>query len=431
MYSYNFDMVDPQVSVPPVTHNHDPDCALPLCPVRVKRENELHAGVEDMECDDGRYTEVTPRSGFAAGRSPLLDGGMAPFLDMEGLVQHGMKVEEYGLGQPSPKFENEQLFYDSDPQDEAVGPYHRAIDEHITTAMKEEWTPVAYEPAQSSSPRDLITNVRLSQGKRPTFKKNSRYANSLQLPQLTGAARERFKIQRERIERWQVANNIRPDDPETKRANNRALKLQIREEMRQKKMRDKSVRDVENGQAPKNLRSGSVLENKSNDIENLAGSNRISRNLRRSRRLQKLESRNKSATTTVAETDTETDTETELNQETHSPVSAFLKFVPVFDPRVAKEGERLQQQIEQDATKNFNGTGTPYLNTAPAGNVPVTWSTQMQQSEKQTFNRDLPKAPIRHASRRRIVKVDYELPEGKARLEWDTDLVRRLFGEIE
>lgn len=29
------------------------------------------------------------------------------------------------------------------------------------------------------------------------------------------------------------------------------------------------------------------------------------------------------------------------------------------------------------------------------------------------------------------VLVDYELPEGDDRLEWDTDAVRRIFGEIE
>jgi hypothetical protein len=28
-------------------------------------------------------------------------------------------------------------------------------------------------------------------------------------------------------------------------------------------------------------------------------------------------------------------------------------------------------------------------------------------------------------------RVDYELPAGEERLEWDTDLVRRTFGEIE
>ncbi|KAF2130967.1 hypothetical protein P153DRAFT_287286 [Dothidotthia symphoricarpi CBS 119687] len=30
-----------------------------------------------------------------------------------------------------------------------------------------------------------------------------------------------------------------------------------------------------------------------------------------------------------------------------------------------------------------------------------------------------------------FVLVDYPLPEGEARLDWDTDLVRRLFGEIQ
>jgi hypothetical protein len=29
------------------------------------------------------------------------------------------------------------------------------------------------------------------------------------------------------------------------------------------------------------------------------------------------------------------------------------------------------------------------------------------------------------------VLADYELPAGEERLEWDTDLVRRTFGEIE
>ena len=29
------------------------------------------------------------------------------------------------------------------------------------------------------------------------------------------------------------------------------------------------------------------------------------------------------------------------------------------------------------------------------------------------------------------VLVDYELPGGRARLDWDTDLIRRLFGEID
>jgi hypothetical protein len=39
--------------------------------------------------------------------------------------------------------------------------------------------------------------------------------------------------------------------------------------------------------------------------------------------------------------------------------------------------------------------------------------------------------PKTQGNRKRRVLVDYELPAGDARLGWDTDRVRRLFGEIE
>jgi hypothetical protein len=35
-----------------------------------------------------------------------------------------------------------------------------------------------------------------------------------------------------------------------------------------------------------------------------------------------------------------------------------------------------------------------------------------------------------HTKVKSRVMVDYELPEGDDRLDWDTDLVRRLYGEI-
>lgn len=118
--------------------------------------------------------------------------------------------------------------------------YHPVTRIDNEPATKERQTSIKYEPESSeppfsSSPRDAITATRYLFTKGPTFNKNSRDSRALQLPKITGQARQRFKEQKKRIEQWQAEIGVRPDDNEAKSLNKRQRKRMKKEMNRRRR----------------------------------------------------------------------------------------------------------------------------------------------------------------------------------------------------
>jgi hypothetical protein len=110
------------------------------------------------------------------------------------------------------------------------------------------------------------------------------------------------------------------------------------------------------------------------------------------------------------------DKEAQLYSDEYQPLDGFPDSDPENDPR--DETERVRESREKA------------LNMVEALNM----KTQKKKRSlrplmaDQTVGGRVSKEADKRAAK---TKVDYKLPGGGARLEWDTDLVRRLFGEIE
>ncbi|KAH7359879.1 hypothetical protein BKA66DRAFT_219978 [Pyrenochaeta sp. MPI-SDFR-AT-0127] len=290
-----------------------------------------------------------------------------------------------------------------------------------------------FKEEYSSSPRDAITEARTTASiKGPKFNKFNTDGRAQQLPKLTGHARKRYKEQKQRIEEWQAQNGIKPDDQETRLENKRVSK-----EQRKARRRRKRIERVSATAALFKAEHDSLLalsgdtskvcnvphaQSDPNTIAIPAKRKKNRRNLLRGRRAQSLFERDL-ATDGRFET---FDHVAELRCGTFQPLSGFSGTSVLLNTQGEKE---MQQQDAEDAMEmaqslNIPRHGNPHLDVQSYAK-----DNYGEQQEGEVKFRLMPKGD-EPKLRKPGVLVDYGLPEGEARLDWDTDLVRRLFGEI-
>lgn len=143
---------------------------------------------------------------------------------------------------------------------EKMDSYDSASETELGIIRERLHTPLKYEPASSeedgsSSPRDVISSARRWASVRgPKFDKFDRRSNALQLPKLTGRARERFNLQRLRVKQWQAEHDITPVDREAKRDNRRTIQKLKRDRRKQRKLERRSA-----ATSMLNIEDGSLL----------------------------------------------------------------------------------------------------------------------------------------------------------------------------
>jgi hypothetical protein len=184
-YAHTMNLPYLQVHMPSKTRQHNPDCRLPLCP-HLARDGNHARGDRTREVADRRIKEE-PFSSPHCGRKPI-------------------KNEPFSAPFRAPLLPKRELF---------------------SSPRRDEPPPTA---AYSSSPRDSILQGRHAANGQ-LIGKNKTYKN---LPKLTGANRQRFKAQKQSIEKWQAENNVKT--PQQEREEKGQLKRVQREVKRQKRL---------------------------------------------------------------------------------------------------------------------------------------------------------------------------------------------------
>lgn len=323
-----------KVNRPPYVSGHDPDCRLPLCPIRLG------------QTDDYISNDVTEQ-----GSSPCFQ------------------------------------------------------DESFTPSKSELFTANA---EYSSSPRDGISETR-SYLKGPKFNERSRY----QLPQLTGASRERFKLQKKTMEKWQADNGITTTAKDAEK---------VLEEKRDMRRLGKQLRR----QKKEDMRTISMVPlSYEDDVSRASTPDYIATPTKRSHKQKKKAMSGRHASSELLNADGANggriqtfDEEAELYSDEYQPLDGFPDSDPEDDPRdenesVRERGEKALKMVELLKEKTKRKTRRSLSAAQGRGRV----------SKKE--------GGMKLDTRLIKKKVDYELPTGEGRLDWDTDLVRRLFGEIE
>ena len=266
-------------------------------------------------------------------------------------------------------------------------------EEHITPSKLE----IPSEDPFSSSPREGIKdtfNLMSAQGHR-----RRRCTGASRLPKLTGVARERFKAQKKIIEEWQANQLAELDDQTLKQQKERLGQLM---ECQQK------TQNVQNS-------NFGTAKNPEAETEALR-----STQLRNGRTIY-IFGHNSPGKEIVKEFGSTTESHREMLHEV-STTQTSLEVLAVRDEREGEAGQvedmtGIAQYLEF-REKHYTGndvhprTKDEYGEQQHKGN-PVVISTDVGLKAKSSK-----------------VLVDYELPEGDSRLDWDTDYVRRLFGEI-
>jgi hypothetical protein len=241
----------------------------------------------------------------------------------------------------------------------------------------------------SSSPRDGIADAQ-TLVRRPKVNGNQKYQ---QLPQLTGAKRQPFEAQKKSIEKREHDNNIKPNDLDQRRP----IKRPNKRERRQRKLQKRQANELNYGDEVKETE----LRRRSRELfeaDNARGG-----------RVEKL------------------DPEAELYKESWQPIAGFADDEGLRDVRDEMEDRKLRaeralsmvQQLK-DAKKASDLFPLRAAGSARRGRRRAKGRAELEHDE----GRKKQKSQFR-------VLVDYELPAGEARLPWDTDYVRRIFGEIE
>jgi hypothetical protein len=339
-YEHDLNMPHPQVSLPPVVTDHNPNCPLPLCPARVS-ETKPH--------DVNMRVRRTPE-----------------------------------------RFIKDEV---------STPPRRRAVDTRY-----------------SSSPRDGISEAR-------RFVKGPKFngARSFQqLPKLTGANWVRFKNQKRGVEQWQADNGVRPFDMDRKLA----------EEKKQKRI--KKDRNKENRLA-KETREGPVLnygdETLRKPIQDaVAGADR-----QRSKNIKEIELIRDASGPFKADAVKQGSIETFVSRakqykSSFRPTGGFPEYTPMQNSREEIEDGPQHNKNTADMVSSLKD------GSKPSGQRPLSMGSfpiDKIEPPKSMVNMDERTGQKNQVNRKSRVVVGYELPRGDARLDWDTDRVRRLFGEIE
>jgi hypothetical protein len=321
-------------------------------------------------------------------------------------------------------------------RDTAMDLYNHVMETDTAPMDHENGTPVKSDPSffdtsYSSSPRDAITEARKSRKLRgPKFDKNDTCSNAKHLPKLTGDARQRFKIQKERIEQWQTKNGVVPDDP-SRRLENRKLFQKQQKESRKKK---KKIQE-RNRLAALALKT---TDNTSLDNVSVAsstqdcnaiggGTNHNKKKGGKGLRSRRAQSFYKADLASGGKFET-FDAEAELYRDTFRPIAGFPEPSVPLDER--DEREKKQQSVLNAMEMIQAVKETPKI-LYPLTSVQSTlrdYEKDKQRKEEVEQRRETKKTK---KGRKPRVLVDYDLPSGDERLDWDTDEVRLVFGEIE
>ncbi|KAF1917061.1 hypothetical protein BDU57DRAFT_517529, partial [Ampelomyces quisqualis] len=233
--------------------------------------------------------------------------------------------------------------------------------------------------AYSSSPRKGIPEAR-------AFVKGPKYNhknNSAQLPKLTGAKRERFKMQKRAVEEWQAENGIKPYDRNNEIEAKRGFK-KMKQQLKQERRKSRSHKTQE-----------TTSEYASNGIPAKRPSKK-SKRARTQRRAGELFERD-AASAGAMET---FDPKAELHKDSFQPISGFPEHA--FSP----DGQGNVQDRKQNVARAMGLAGSLTYSAVPS-------SPHSLDVTQRTNSPD-------HG--------DGEPLSDESRLDWDTDEVRRLFG---
>lgn len=285
--------------------------------------------------------------------------------------------------------------------------YETSLEPHIEheprTPVKLEHTSSDYH--YSSSPREIIASGRSLAGGKALWK----------LPKLTGSSKKRFKQQKQRIEQWQEEQRIKPETSNERLERKKAARKEMRRQRRQKR-RERRMAHAEATLASIQQQCGSL------DL-----SQPVFRAMPTSSQIHPTPG---DLTAVPAK---------RLEEPKDLPQAVLLQ-------RIFDENSRNWQQPLITRGKRFGETPTLFPMMTRTTNV----SQQQARHEEgrqglkhsmemglggRGHGDDVYRTHQREENRQETAKpsvlVDYSLPEGEARLDWDTDLVRRLFGEIQ
>jgi hypothetical protein len=339
MYAHTMDIPILRVSLPPGITNHNPDCSLPHCPIRLAQNSQ--------NADKMSITEDTDR--------PIKDEPSTP-------VRRG---------------------------------------------------PLTLDTGYSSSPRDSIIEARY-------FLKKPKFGGNRKLPKLTGASRQRFKFQKNSIEKWQAENNIKPFDANRKLEEKIELK-RMKKELKMQKRREKrlagdSILKYEDGPTVALNPATTAILAKQHSKKNRDVGHR-----HRTRNLYDVDVANGGNVERF-------DPEAELYKKSFQPIAGFPESIVI--QNVREEMEYRQNQIGNTVNMIELPKFNPQSNRQCLLGVGRSASDDVDQLNRKD-DAEGGSEEGKGRSNKSGAIVDYELPMGEARLDWDTDFVRRLFGEIE
>lgn len=264
--------------------------------------------------------------------------------------------------------------------------------------------------AQSSSPRDRISEARsLVKGPKFTGRNGSSF-----LPKLSGKNRTRFKAQKKRVLQWQKDQNIEQQD-----IAERSLVYQERQTHQKQRRKRKEAMRLRNRAHP----GIKIEENDSSDFDADLNPEPIRRSSKRgfsrTSRLMKIYERSVAC-----------DDKAKLFPETEQGGQPFEPILEGFEdwaPPTQTGGLREHLgQASTDIAMERGGVGVEETGLGPM----ISDHSASSVHQSLPVRAKIVSQPVPSNGRPRVL-VDYELPEGEDRLEWDTDRVRRAFGEIE
>jgi hypothetical protein len=378
IYLHTLDVPHPEVSLPPIVPDHNPECSLSLCPIRLcHREAPLGsrpASVRTM----GSYIKAEADDVSGPDATTMFDRYWHVPRESPVTPRHRMNEEQPSYEMARAGQVGERGFTGHGAYDvQRMDSYRPTYGNGAIPTLKEDRSPESYSPAfcedpHGSSPREVILQAR-----RAANVKKVKAAATMSLPKLIGSKRERFKEQQRRIEQWQADNGIKPDDLEAIRAENRRAKNKRKKERRR-------LRKLASTSTPTPM---SIREDGTMPAALTAFGATSSYHL---------------DTTTIP---------AEQKSKSTRDLSNLGRGRSVFDPEAGLSQERLHSI----------STLSEYLTTI--GN------NSQDGSKNKKAEVQIRKIKSEDPSRPKVL-VDYDLPSDCERLPWDTDLVRQLFGEI-
>jgi hypothetical protein len=265
----------------------------------------------------------------------------------------------------------------------------------------------------SSSPRDSVMEARnLIKGRKS--RRNRKYQ---QLPKLTEANRQRFKSQKQSIEKWQTDNGIKPFDIEKQREEKMELK-EIKKELKKQKRQEK-----------RRLEDTPLLKYEDDASREWDPAAIVFPARQRSKRNEGVKLRRRANDLFEADIANggriETfDPEAELYKQSFQPIAGFPEHTSIRDKREEMEDRQYRTENALGMIESLRH------HQKPSSRRPLrAASPTRDKAEVHTRTMDAEESgEVVHATANSITGAVAPLPMEEERLEWDTDLVRQLFG---